>query len=42
MHNSLFRFIEAIQPRNALKKFNREFNTLLTQAGLPVTMIPGL
>ena len=41
-NKSLFRFIDGIQARNALKKLNREFNTLLTQVGLPVTMIPGL
>ncbi|MDJ0616819.1 MAG: hypothetical protein QNJ63_08745 [Calothrix sp. MO_192.B10] len=41
-NKGLFRFIDGMQARSALKKFNREFNTLLTQAGLPVTMIPGL
>ena len=39
-NKSLFRFIDGIQARNALRKFNREFSTLLTQAGLPVTIIP--
>ncbi len=41
-NKSLFRFIDGIQAKNALKKFNREFSTLLTQAGLPVTIIPGI
>jgi hypothetical protein len=41
-NKSVFRFIDGIQARSALKRFNREFNSLLTQAGLPVTMIPGM
>jgi len=39
-NKSLFRFIDGIQAKNALRKFNREFSTLLTQAGLPATIIP--
>ncbi|MDJ0676738.1 MAG: hypothetical protein QNJ36_15395 [Calothrix sp. MO_167.B42] len=39
-NKSLFRFIDGIQAKNALKKFNREFSTLMIQAGLPVTIIP--
>lgn len=41
-NKSVFRFIDGIQAKNALNKFNREFSTLLTQAGLPVTIIPGI
>ena len=39
-NKSVFRFIDGIQAKNALRKFNGEFSTLLTQAGLPVTIIP--
>ena len=40
-NKGLFRFIDGIQARNALRKFNKEFNILLKQVGLPVPLIPG-
>ena len=40
-NKGLFRFIDGIQARNALKKFNKEFSILLKQVGLPIPLIPG-
>lgn len=40
-NKGLFRFIDGMQARSALKKFNKEFGILLKEAGLPVPLIPG-
>ncbi len=40
-NKGLFRFIDGLQARSALKKFNKEFDILLKEAGLPVPLIPG-
>ena len=40
-NKGLFRFIDGMQARSALKKFNKEFGILLKEVGLPVPLIPG-
>ena len=40
-NKGLFRFIDGLQARSALKKFNKEFSILLKQVGLPIRLIPG-